>query len=420
MGWDFELGGEIMKKTMILIIIILCALLFAEIETIKRDRAILREGPASYYPIKSELQKGTEFFIKQELAGWLEVELNDTDGFLSKKVITARKEKTDLFGQMNFDGASLKLSKHGMSAGVKGFAENFSKKFSGDPTFLGRMYSYEFDYKAYKKFRKATYKRFNIKKNRKKIHLPDYSGNDFFNMSEEGIGIGIASRIASFGIYENPAVNTYVNFVGNIVAESTDVYDIQFRFFILNSEKVNAYACPGGIIFITKGLLKQIQTEAELATVLAHEMAHVARKHGMKEMEQRKHHINADDVFAEMDAEFAEFGVETEEDKSIEEELDELAFDIYETIVSGRLKQYEDDADYLGILYAARAGYDSKQLINLLNRLQYFKKGSTNEHYNQDDIQKRIDKIKMLKLPKFPKNLFDKKQRCEESLYYVD
>ena len=408
-----------MKKILILLMIILCALLFAETETVKRDRAILREGPASYYPIKAELQKGTEFFIRKELAGWLEVELTDTDGFLSKKVITARKEKTDLFGKMNFDGASLTVSQHGMSAGVKGFAENFSKKFSGDPTFLDRMSSQKFDYKAYKNFRKVTYKKFNLKKNRKKIPLPQYSGNDFFNMSEEGIGIGIASRIASSGIYENPAVNTYVNFVGNIVAESTDVYDIQFRFFILNSEKVNAYACPGGIIFITKGLLKQIQTEAELAVTLAHEMAHVARKHGMKEMEQRKHHINSDDAFAEMDAEFEDFGIETEEDKSIEQELDELAFDIYETIVAGRLQQYEDEADYLGILYAARAGYESKQLINLLNRLQYFEKGSTNEHYNQNDIQKRIDKIKKLKLPKFPKKLFDKKERCQESLDYL-
>ena len=62
---------------------------------------------------------------------------------------------------------------------------------------------------------------------------------DYFTFPEEGMGIGIASRIAALGIYGNLALTEYVNQVGNIVVEATDVYDINYRFFILDVDEVN-------------------------------------------------------------------------------------------------------------------------------------------------------------------------------------
>ena len=389
---------------------------------VKRDRAIVRSGPASYFEIITEMRKGDIFTILGDEDGWYEIDFARNAGFVSKKVTNERKEQEDVFSKMAAQPASLKISKHGMSAGVKGFAEKYSQKFKGDPAFPEILEKYRFDYNEYKKFRKKTYKGFNLKKNHKKIHLPTYQGKEYFSFSEEGIGIGIASKIASLGLYRNRIIQDYVNFVGNIIVDSTEAYDIGFKFFVLDTNKVNAYACPGGIIIITKGMLKQIDSEAELAFVLAHEISHVARHHGMLELEERKQQVMADDAFLDLEDELAEidsaFGSEISD---VETEMEELAVQIYDAIFNGRLEKYEQEADYLGLVYAARAGYNTREALALLNRLFLIEPQSTNEHYTTKQIRKRINIIKTNPYNlNLPQKLFSKKARWKENAIFIN
>ncbi len=414
-----------MKKILIINLIIICFFSLSakgkkEAE-VKRDRAIVRKGPASFFEIIAEMKKGDIFTILGDEAGWYEIDFSNIPGFVSQKVTKEKKNQDDIFSKMATKPASLKISQHGMSAGVKGFAERYSQKFKGDLTFPEVLEKYRFDNKEYEKFRKKTYKGFKLKKNHKKILLPVFHDKEYFSFSEEGIGIGIASKIASIGLYQNKNLHDYINFVGNIIVESTDAYDIGFKFFVLDTNKVNAYACPGGIVFITKGMLKQIDSEAELAFVLAHEIAHVARHHGMLELEERKQQVMADDAFMDMDEELDEIGGGFDEEiGDVEAEMEDLAVEIYDTIFNGRLEQYEQEADYLGLLYAARAGYNAREALTLLNRLFLIESQSTNEHYTTEQIRKRIKIIKNNPYNlSLPQKLFSHKARWKETALFI-
>jgi predicted Zn-dependent protease len=82
--------------------------------------------------------------------------------------------------------------------------------------------------------------------------------------------------ISRYGIYKNPQVNQYISQIGEgIVRRFSKRPDLTYRFIILNTPEVNAFAAPGGFIFITKGTLCVMDNEAELIAVLSHEITHV-------------------------------------------------------------------------------------------------------------------------------------------------
>lgn len=98
------------------------------------------------------------------------------------------------------------------------------------------------------------------------------------------VGVNI---LKSYKLYTNPKHAEYVDLVGNSVVMHSDTPETYggYHFAILDSKEINAFACPGGIIFITKGLLDMLKTEDELAAVLAHEVSHVNNKDGMNSVQ---------------------------------------------------------------------------------------------------------------------------------------
>ena len=99
------------------------------------------------------------------------------------------------------------------------------------------------------------------------------------------IGRGVAARILSqYGLYDDPDTVWYVNHIGRTLAmNSPRPYTYGgYHFTVLDTEEINAFACPSGIIFVTRGMLKLAQSEDELAAVLGHEIGHVSQKHGLK------------------------------------------------------------------------------------------------------------------------------------------
>ncbi len=94
--------------------------------------------------------------------------------------------------------------------------------------------------------------------------------------------------IARYGYYSNPEVNQYVKQLGQSIVKKVAKRDLEYHFYILDTDEINAFALPGGIIFVTKGILKVISNEAELVAVLCHEIAHVEKKHYVRKMNDDK------------------------------------------------------------------------------------------------------------------------------------
>ena len=112
-----------------------------------------------------------------------------------------------------------------------------------------------------------------------------------FHISEQDereIGeAGQRCRFANtFGVYQDAAVTKYVTLVGTVLAQASTRPDLNWEFIVLDTDGVNAFAAPGGIIHITRGALGLIKTEAELAGVLGHEITHVTEKHTIGSIEK--------------------------------------------------------------------------------------------------------------------------------------
>ena len=178
---------------------------------------------------------------------------------------------------------------------------------------------------------------------------------------EEEITLGEAVAVEAFsrfgGEYSNPAWTRYINLVGKTVAEVSDRPTLNYHFAILNSQEQNAFAAPGGYIFITVGLLKTLNNEAELAGVLAHEIAHVTQKHMLDAIRRGSLMGSVSELtLTAMKQDPAMFS-------SVIDEMTDLLF------TKGLDKDKEFEADVVGVEYAYRAGYNPQGLEDYLQTL---------------------------------------------------
>lgn len=372
--------------------------------TILRKQAQMRKGPASYYEVVELIPQHTSLTPVETVMNWYKVVYKDKTGFISAKVTQPLAPKEDVFSQMATQVVNMKLSRHGMSAGAKGFASRFSDKIKGDAAIGEEVGTFRLNSDDYIRFAKATYKEHGVGQFREQIALPPDGSRSTYSVVEQGLGMSIAGKIGRMKLMQDPDLIRYINQVGQLVVAAGSGFDLPFTFFIIDDpEKVNAYACPGGYVFVTRGLLRYIKDEAELATILAHEIAHVTYQHGLAEISQRKSMIIADNAMTELDQETGS-GEDTKWG-AIEDDLDQFALNAYETIFEGRLARYELDADRIGLIYAARSGYDPKAMVRILTRIKKAKTKSTNEHYTIQQIEQRLMGIKLAlnSIPSEPK-----------------
>ena len=172
--------------------------------------------------------------------------------------------------------------------------------------------------------------------------------------TEQEFGRGIAAVVAGrFRVLEDPEITRYVNLVGSAVAEqSVRRGEVEFRFGVLDTPEINAFAAPGGYIFITRGALAQMQNEAELAGVLAHEIAHVDQQHVVKEIRRSSLMQTARD--------------EAELRGPLLDRITEFGSSI---LFTGLSREDELAADSFAIVYAAAVGYQADGLPRFLTRL---------------------------------------------------
>ncbi|MBQ0753531.1 MAG: M48 family metalloprotease [Gammaproteobacteria bacterium] len=156
-----------------------------------------------------------------------------------------------------------------------------------------------------------------------------------------------------------PALQQYVNKVGLWVALQSDRPDLPWRFAVLDDPDINAFAAPGGYVFITKGMLARLQSEAELAGVLGHEVAHVVQKHHLIAIRKQ---ARTSLLGMAASAALTENGHDAGQVAAVVSG----AKDIYG---KGLDRKDEYQADRLGVVLAARAGYEPYALPAVLQTL---------------------------------------------------
>jgi predicted Zn-dependent protease len=176
---------------------------------------------------------------------------------------------------------------------------------------------------------------------------------------EIAIGKDVASRLLGAApLVADARMQRYVNHVGRWLAAQTERPDLPWQFGVLDSPNVNAFAVPGGTIFITRGLLERMRNEAELAGVLGHEIVHVLRKHHLKAIQKGAQSSLAGDAMSMALKDRA---------GPARDKLIAFGTEMYSR---GLDKGDELEADRLGIVIAARGGYDAYGLPSVLQTLQ--------------------------------------------------
>ena len=174
------------------------------------------------------------------------------------------------------------------------------------------------------------------------------------------LGRDMAARLLGAApLVANEGLQRYVNNVGRWLASQTERPELPWRFGVLEAPQLNAFATPGGHIFITRGLVERMRNEAELAGVLAHEIAHVLKKH----------HLQAMQKTAQLELANTAITTFSRQDASAQKR-DKLLSAGSELFARGLDKSDELQADRLGVVIAARAGYDAYGLPAVLQTLQ--------------------------------------------------
>jgi Zn-dependent protease with chaperone function len=176
---------------------------------------------------------------------------------------------------------------------------------------------------------------------------------------ERKLGEDVSGKLRQdFGVYQDKEVTKYVSLVGKVLAQSSSRPYLDWQFIVLDTDGVNAFASPGGIVHVTRGLLGLVKNEAELAGVLGHEITHVTAKHTVRAIQKNK----AITLTAQ------EAGGSAGLSDSV---LSKFAGAAYKSIISNAFDRDDEvEADRVGVGLANKAGYAPQGLSDVLKRLQ--------------------------------------------------
>ena len=186
-------------------------------------------------------------------------------------------------------------------------------------------------------------------------------GNWYSVEQEIGMGRDYSRAIeASITLLKDPMITEYVNRIGQNIARNSDA-KVPFTIKVIDSDEINAFALPGGFLYVNSGLLLAAQEEAELAGVMAHEIAHVAAHHATRQLthSQLFNLATIPLVFVG-----GGLGVAVQEVAGLAGPLTLTKFS----------RSFEAEADYLGVEYLYQAGYDPQAFISFFERAQALEK----------------------------------------------
>jgi len=221
-------------------------------------------------------------------------------------------------------------------------------------------------------------------------------GVNFYSLEKEiGLGKQLAQEVERQAkIIDDPVVAEYVNRVGQNLVRNSDA-KVPFTIKVLDSEEVNAFALPGGFFFVNSGLMLKAETEAELAGVMSHEIAHVAARHGTKQA-TRGELVNIMSIPLIFMGGWTGYAIRQGAGLAIP--MGFLTFS----------RGFEREADYLGLQYMYKSGYDPSAFVDFFEKIQSLEKrkpGTVSKVFSthpmtDDRIKAAQDEIQKILAPK--------------------
>lgn len=176
------------------------------------------------------------------------------------------------------------------------------------------------------------------------------------------------------GEYRNAALKNYVRQVGNKVAANSTRTDIPYNFTVINSDMFNAFAIPGGYVYVTTGLMAHMHDESELASVLGHEVAHVTERHGLEKVKKAYNSQIMKNLAKEVGGEIIYSKAGGKWGGAMSVLLDEglnMMVDLFSDMSQkGYGRDREREADAFGIQFSNRAQYDPYGAVRMFEYLK--------------------------------------------------
>ena len=333
-----------------------------------RSSNYVREGPGSFHPVLVAVKKDVPLAVVTREGGWIRVRLpDDRTGWIAKTSVRggATPEGVSM-SDVADEWTTTEATESGVAAAVRGFQMRVDDLEEGSTkellTYLKTTPSItESDIDHFRRPLEAG--------DRSDLDLGEL-GVEFAPFSpsvkERQVGFAVASRLVGKGLIRSPRLQRYVTLMTEQLTDETPYYDVEFDIVLIEGEGPDAFACPGGIIFLTRGVFTHFENEAQLAGLVAHEIAHVVRHHGMTEMGEREVRRKAKDAFAEL-----EEATEDDEKKfeQVEEDLARMMEKSYERVVNDRLLKYEKEADQIAASLLGEAGYSPMGIVNAVQRI---------------------------------------------------
>jgi predicted Zn-dependent protease len=221
-------------------------------------------------------------------------------------------------------------------------------------------------------------------------------GINFYSLEKEiALGKQLAQEVERQAkVIDDPVIAEYVNRVGQNLVRNSDA-KVPFTIKVLDTEEVNAFALPGGFFFVNSGLLLKAETEAELAGVMAHEIAHVAARHGTRQA-TKGDLMQIGTIPLIFMGGWAGYAIRQGAGLAIP--MGFLTFS----------RAYEREADYLGLQYLYKSGYDPTAFVDFFEKIQTLEKkkpGSVAKVFSthpmtDDRIKKAQEEIQTILKPK--------------------
>jgi predicted Zn-dependent protease len=169
--------------------------------------------------------------------------------------------------------------------------------------------------------------------------------------------------LEKYELSSDPVYINRVNSIGGKIASSSDRKDVEYRFGVVESEDVNAFALPGGSVYVTTALLKEVDSDDELASVIGHEVGHISARHPAKRLESQLGYSFLVNLAYILDTRSANIKNKAWEDITAATNV------TFSLITLGYSRRDEILADRLGAIYAKRAGYSARAAVTFMEKL---------------------------------------------------
>ncbi|MCK4910332.1 MAG: M48 family metalloprotease, partial [Thermodesulfovibrionales bacterium] len=358
----------------------------------------VRKGPGWYYPVLYELKRGDTLEILEKSGLWYKVKgASGQAGYASARSINYSAGGTGGQGSLS-KGSRIQAGRSGTSrpmmvAALRGVADmglfprKYAEKHGLDPAEIEALMESPFGVEEYRSFKEPLSPTGGDPGGLADADIPE---------ADREVGIAITMRLLSvMPPSRDPRLRKYVSMVGSAVQENTPVYDVPFVFIVLQSKKVNSFSAPGGFVFITTGALETMESEAELAGVLSHEVVHVLMRHGMKELDRQDTRIKSAGMMDDLDNELDLRGMD-KGDEQVMADMEDMADQMFEQMVGGRKIDDEDQADKIGTRLLSTTGYAPAGLREFIVKTSKVVTGEELKTYAYRDADRRASAIDRL------------------------